>query len=367
MTTVADVCRSLETLAPLHLAAEWDNVGLLVGDRAASVERLMTCLTATSEVAEEAIREGVQLIVSHHPVLFRPTQKLVASASEGGMLLKLIAAGVAIYSPHTAWDNAPGGINDGIAQRLGLVDVEPLRPLETAAQCKIVVFVPDADLAKVSDALFAAGAGVIGQYSQCSYRLAGTGTFFGSDAANPTVGEKGRREEVAEWRLEVVCSSSRVYDAVRAMRRAHSYEEPAFDIYPLRGDGSRFGSGRVGNLPQEATLGELARKVESVLQSKCMQIVGDANRPVKRVGIACGAAGEFLKDAQRARADVFLTGELRFHDALAAQSSNVGVLIPGHFASERPGVEDLAAKLAKLHPNLQVWASKVEHDPLANC
>lgn len=366
MTTLADVCRSLEALAPLHLAAEWDNAGLLVGDRNASVERVMACLTVTPAVADEAIRERAQLIVSHHPVLFRPTQKLVASSSEGGMLLRLIAAGVAIYSPHTAWDNAPGGVNDGLARRLGLTDIVPLRPIEVAASCKIVVFVPDADLGKVSDALFAAGAGVIGQYSQCSYRIAGTGTFFGSDAANPTIGEKGRREEVAEWRLEVVCPASRVNEVVRAMRRAHSYEESAFDVYPLRGDGSRFGSGRIGNLPEPTTLGELARRTQTALQSASMQIVGDPNRTVRRIALACGAAGEFLKDAQRAGADAFLTGELRFHDALAAEASGVSVLIPGHYATERPGVEDLAAEIASRHPDLKVWASKVEADPLAN-
>src|SRR5262249_47917895 len=153
-------------------------------------------------------------------------KRLTTTTSDGRLLWQLARAGVAVYSPHTAFDNCAGGINDILARRLGLAEVRPLRPFPRR-QFKIVVFVPDADLAKVSDALFQAGAGVIGQYSQCSYRLAGTGTFFGSDSTNPTVGQKGRREEVSEWRLEVVCPEGRLDAALSAMRQVHSYEEPA--------------------------------------------------------------------------------------------------------------------------------------------
>src|SRR5262249_8987582 len=154
-------------------------------------------------------------------ILFRPVQRLTTATAEGRMLLALARAGVAVYSPHTAFDNTRGGINDILARRLGLTEVAPLRAGDRPRQCKVVVFVPDADLGRVSDALFAAGAGHIGQYSQCSFRLEGTGTFFGSDASNPTVGQKGRREEVREWRLEVLCPEAVVGGVVAAMRRAH--------------------------------------------------------------------------------------------------------------------------------------------------
>src|SRR5262249_5746942 len=163
---------------------------------------------------------------------------------EGRMLLTLLRAGVAVYSPHTAFDNTAGGINEALAGRLGLQELVPLRRQEAARECKVVIFVPDADLARVSDALFAAGAGNIGKYSQCSFRLAGTGTFFGSEAANPTVGQKGRREDVSEWRLEAVCPESAVGAVLAAIRRSHSYEEPAYDVYPLRPKPSALGEGR---------------------------------------------------------------------------------------------------------------------------
>src|SRR5262245_35350223 len=245
MLTVAAVVAYLDQFAPRHLAASWDNVGLLLGDRAAPVTRIMTCLTVTPASAAEAVAEKVNLIVTHHPVLFRPVQRLTADTAEGRMLLALIQAGVAVYSPHTAFDNTRDGINDSLARRLGLTEVSPLRRRGGPGQCKIVVFVPESDLNRVADAMFAAGAGNIGQYSQCSFRLLGTGTFFGSDATNPTIGQKGRREEVSEWRLEAVCPESAVDQVSAAVRRAHSYEEPAFDIYPLRAGLSSQGEGRI--------------------------------------------------------------------------------------------------------------------------
>ena len=364
MITVRDVSLWLDHFAPRHLAEAWDNVGLLVGDPASEVRRVMTCLTVTPESAAEAVEEDVSLIVSHHPMLFRPTQRLTTANAEGRMLLALIRTGVAIYSPHTAFDNAPGGINDLLARRLELTQVTPLRTAEAVQACKIVVFVPDADLGKVSDALFAAGAGRIGQYRECSFRLAGTGTFFGEDAANPTVGQKGRREEVAEWRLEAVCSESLVDAAVSAMRRAHSYEEPAYDVYPLRPVPGGGGAGRVGLLEKPTPVASLAQQVKATLSASTVQVVGDPGRSVQRLAIACGAAGSYIADAVRGQADVLLTGEVRFHEALAAEAQGLALVIAGHHATERCGVEDLAVRLQALFPTIPVCTSHRERDPL---
>ena len=364
MATVAAVIDLLEQLAPPGLAAEWDNVGLLLGDREAKVRRVMTCLTVTPESAAEAVAEKAGLVVTHHPVLFRPVQRLTSATPEGRTLLPLLRAGVAVYSPHTAFDNAPGGINDLLAGRIGLEDVAPLRRHDGPRQCKLVTFVPDADLAKVSDALFAAGAGVIGEYRECSFRLEGTGTFFGTDATNPAVGRKGRREEVREWRLEVVCPEGRVESVVAALRRAHSYEEPAYDVYPLRPLPAGQGEGRVGRLPDAPALADLANAVAAVLNVPAAQIVGDGDRPVRRVAVVCGAGGSFLADAVRAQADVLVTGEARFHDYLAARAAGLALILPGHYATERCGVEDLAERIGKALPRLTVWASRRERDPV---
>jgi dinuclear metal center YbgI/SA1388 family protein len=365
MPTVGTIIGYLDKLAPTRTAAEWDNVGLLLGDRAAEVRRLLTCLTVTPESAAEAVEARAELIVTHHPILFRPVQRLTTDTPEGRVLLPLARAGVAVYSPHTAFDNSSGGINDLLARRLGLADVAPLRRSEGTRQCKVVVFVPDKDLARVSDALFAAGAGQIGQYSECSFRLAGTGTFFGSDATNPTVGQKGRREEVSEWRLEAVCPEENVDSVVAGMRRAHSYEEPAYDVYPLRPVPAQQGEGRLGRLPQPMALRQLAQLARTGLGAAAVQVVGDPERPVERVAITCGAGGALLGDGVRAGADVFLTGEVRFHDYLRARALGLALLLPGHYATERCGVEELARRLGQEWPDLEVWASRRECDPVS--
>jgi dinuclear metal center YbgI/SA1388 family protein len=364
MPTIAEFSAAMERFAPSATAAEWDNVGLLLGDPADAVERVMTCLTVTPDVVAEAVRERAQLIVSHHPILFRGAKQLTSGTSDGRVVLPLARAGIAVYSPHTAFDNCAGGINDILCRRLGIVDAQPLRPRESARQCKLVVFVPDSDLAKVSDALFAAGAGRIGEYTECSFRLAGKGTFFATDTANPTVGKKGRREDVDEWRLEVVVPEGIVPDAVRAMRKAHSYEEPAFEVYPLK-PALGGGEGRIGELDERITLGELVERVKKTLSAASVQVVGDLSRTVKRAAVACGAAGEYLVDSIRSNADLFLTGEMRFHDALTARDQGVSVILPGHYATERPGVEELAARIAAEWAGVTAWASRAERDPLA--
>jgi putative NIF3 family GTP cyclohydrolase 1 type 2 len=192
----------------------------------------------------------------------------------------------------------------------------------------------------------------------------GTGTFFGTDGTNPTIGQVGRREEVSEWRLEVIVPESKVRAVIAAMRTAHSYEEPAFDVYPLvEPKFTTSGEGRIGER-NAITLGEFATLVKSSLHANTVMMVGDPSKLVRRVAIACGAAGEFLNDAIRAHADVFVVGELRFHDALTAESANVGVLVPGHYATERPAVDDLATRLTTVFPSCEIWASRRETDPL---
>ena len=363
MPTVAEIAAHLEAFAPTQTAADWDNVGLLLGDPASPVKQLMTCLTVTPDVVEEAVAERVNLIVSHHPILFKGAKRLVVGKGDGDIVLLLARAGVAVYSPHTAFDNCPGGVNDILCRRLGVEKAEPLRPREGPREFKLAVYVPEKDLARVSDALFQAGAGVIGKYTECSFRTPGKGTFFGGEGSNPAVGQAGRREEADEWRLEVVLPEAKVAGAVRALRQAHSYEEPAYDIYQLQA-GLTGGEGRVGDLAKPTTLGKLAARAKKELAAASVQVVGDLSRPVTKVAVACGAAGEYLVDSLRAKADVFVVGELRFHDALAARAAGVGVIVPGHYATERPAVEELAAKLAADFAGLTAWASRRETDPL---
>ena len=363
-TTVRDVAGWLDGFAPGRLAEPWDNVGLLWGDPDAEVSRVMTCLTVTPPTAHEAVREGAGLIVSHHPVLFKPVKKVVATQPDTGMLWTLARAGVSVLSPHTAFDNTDGGINDGLAGRLGLVDVGPLRPTSAASAFKVVVFTPASDREAVLSAAFDAGAGRIGAYDECSFSAPGVGTFFGGEGSNPAVGKAGRREEVEEQRVEFVCPSDGLSTVLAAVRKAHSYEEPAIDVYPLHFPLGGPGAGRVGSLAVSTTLKDFARTVAEVLGATGLQFAGEPGRLVVRVAIVCGAGDDFLPDAVRAGADVLLTGEARFHRALEAESLGIGLVVAGHHATERPGVEDLAGRIGGAFPGLGVWASRVEHDPL---
>jgi dinuclear metal center YbgI/SA1388 family protein len=355
---------TLQELAPLDLAEDWDNVGLLLGDDAADVSAVMTCLTLTPDVAEEAVREHVGLVVTHHPLMFKPVQRISSATSEGAMIVSLLKHGVAVYSPHTAWDNAPQGINQQLAELLELQNIKPLRPRPCEEQVQIVTFVPIDHRLAVQKALWDAGAGVIGDYRECSYHVSGTGTFYGTESAHPTIGQKGRLEQVAEDRLEVVCPAHLLSKALERLRQAHPYEEPAIDVYPRRSLPSNSGAGRTGDLPQPMPLGGLNRLVCERLKTPVTPFVGEADQMISRLGIACGAAAEFARNAQRAGCQVLLTGEARFHACLEARTSGFGLIIPGHYATERPGTERLAELLAIKHAELNVVASRVECDPL---
>lgn len=397
MPTVADLVAFLEHFAPLDLAEEWDNVGLLLGNRRHEVSRVLTCLTLTPDVAVEAIEQNASLIVTHHPVLFRPVKRLTSDDAQGKMLLELSAARIAVYSPHTAYDSAAAGINQQLADMLGLTDVAPLRAVPEPPKCKLVCFVPREHLTRVQEALWSAGAGVIGDYSQCGFVLDGTGSFLGSEAANPTVGAAGRLEAVAEARLEVVCPERLVPDAIRRLRAAHPYEEPAYDVYPLKAQPGQRGSGRVGTFsrPQEdsgfeirdsgsggkgghgsalaaspsrdndaARLKDLVALIKSRLNISSLQVVGDPEASISRVGICCGSGGELLAAAIAAGCNAFLTGEATFHKCLEARAAGIALVLAGHYATERPAMEYLAAVLAREFPEISASPSRRERDPL---
>jgi dinuclear metal center YbgI/SA1388 family protein len=365
MTTVADLAAWMETFAPARLAEPWDNVGLLMGDPEATVKRVMTCLTVTPDVVREAVEETAGAIVTHHPILFRPVKMLRADNPEGAMLCQLARAGVAVLSPHTAFDNTVGGINDGLARRFGLVDVKALRSPKSTVAYKVIVFTPESDRAGVMGAAFAAGAGRIGAYTECSFGLKGEGTFLGGKGTHPAVGQAGRREVVEEWRLEFVCPGDCLAAVLAAVRAAHSYEEPAIDLVPLRPEPTGPGVGRLGRLDRAEPLGDFAARVAGALDAPGLQLVGDPGRLIQTVAVACGAGDDFLDDAARQGADVLVTGEARFHRALEAEARGLALVLAGHYATERPGVEDLAVRLAGDHPELTVWASRRERDPLA--
>lgn len=363
MTKLADIVDVLEGLAPLRYAESWDNVGLLVGDPAAEVTRALVTVDYTAAVAEEARAAGAQLVVAYHPPMFAAVKR----APNDALWVDAIKRGIALYSPHTALDVAKGGTNDFLAEACG-VDAKERRALRAHAakdaNYKLVTFVPADAVEKVSEAVFAAGAGRIGAYTRCSFRLSGTGTFFGEEGASPAVGRAGKLETVDELRLETLVAVGKIDSVVAAMRAAHPYEEPAFDIVRLAsaGEGPAIGLGRIGPVA-ETPRSELIARLKRALGVSHLLVAGPTDGSAKRVAVAAGAGGELLEDAIRAKADVFVTGEIRHHDALGAARRGVTVIAALHSNSERAAVRAYAKRIAEHVSGVEVLSSSADADP----
>jgi dinuclear metal center YbgI/SA1388 family protein len=362
---VADLARAMEDVAPPHFAAEWDNVGLLVGDAGAPLSRVLLTVDCTRDVVDEARRRLCEAIVAYHPPIFAGLKRLVAPSPA----FEAARAGIAVYSPHTALDAAPGGTNDVLADLLGIEARSPLRAAGGggaggAARLKLVTFVPAGSVAPVSQALFAAGAGRIGKYTSCSFRTPGTGTFFGEEGATPAVGKAGQLEEAPELRLETVVPEAALPAVVAALRKAHPYEEPAFDLVPLAEAPGAAGFGRVGTIAP-APVHALAGLLKAALGASHLLVVGPVDRAVERVAVCVGSGGDLLADALAARADLFVTGELRHHDALRAAASGLSVLCTLHSTSERVALGALERMLAARLAGVDVSRSDADREPFA--
>jgi dinuclear metal center YbgI/SA1388 family protein len=356
---VGDLVRTMETIAPTRFAAAWDNVGLLVGDEAAPLSRVLLAIDCTSAVLQEARLGGSEAIVSYHPPIFDAAKRFLA----GSMAFDAARSGVAIHSPHTALDVAEGGTNDVLSDALLMSEREPLRTLERKdAELKLVTFVPAAHVDAVSQAMFKAGAGRIGNYSSCGFRAPGIGTFFGELGTHPSVGQPGRLEESPELRFETVVPIARVVDVLRAMRAAHPYEEPAFDLVRLSAPPSALGMGRVGRV-EAASVASLVERVKKALGIGDVLVAGPAERDVSRVAVCAGSGGDLLPDAIASGAELFLTGELRHHDALRAAAAGLTVVCVLHSASERAVLAALEGRLAEGLPGVAIARSEADRDP----
>ena len=363
--TVADVSAAMESIAPTALAQSWDNVGLLAGDRDAAVRRVLVCIDLTPAVVKEAVRRKIDLVLCYHPPIFKPVSSLCAdSATAEAAVFRCVQNGIAVYATHTALDAADGGTNDVLASLCGIRHTEPVKHEVGSVDptYKLVVFVPHESVDTVAEAMFAAGAGRIGDYVRCSHRIAGQGTFFGGETTSPTIGKRGRLEYVDEIRLETTVPSRLLPAVVDALVRAHPYEEPAFDTFPLKPRPLR-GIGRVGRLPRASTLVYLARRLKRATRAGCVQIVGPRDRPVDRAVIVVGAAGSLPFSLPLSPSDVIVTGEIRHHDALSIQRLDCTAIALGHWASERPVLRPLAERLKGMLRGLTVDVGSADEDP----
>ncbi len=361
---VSDVCSALETIAPLRLAQKWDNVGLLAGDANATVSKALLCIDLTPEVAAEAIKTGADFVMAYHPPIFKPVARLTAqSGGPEAAIFRCIANGIAVYSTHTALDAADGGTNDVIANLCGITETEPLENATTGTpECKIVTFVPAKHVDVVACAMFKQGAGHIGDYEQCSNRINGQGTFYGTDGTQPAAGKSGTYEHVDEVRLEIVCPANRIPEVTAAMTKAHPYEEVAYDIYPTQAHPER-GIGRVGKLPRPVTLETLAKKLKQATGAPSTHIVGKPRQKINRAVIVVGAAGSLPFSIPLGKTDVIITGEIRHHDALTILRRPCNALALGHWSSERPTLKHLAKRLTAMTKGVSYKVSRADCEP----
>lgn len=360
---IADVLPALDALAPLSGAESWDNVGLVAGDPGAEVSRILVTVDVTPEVTREALAIGTSLVVAYHPPIFAPMKRIAHDAPWA----PLVARGVGLYAMHTALDVAHGGTNDVLADACGIGERRALRSPAPPAEgeLKLVFFVPEESAEEVSAAVFAAGAGNIGDYARCSFRLPGTGTFFGGERTAPAVGAKGRLETVAEVRVETVFPRPRVREVLAALRAAHPYEEVAFDLIELAAppeEGPARGLGRVGRVPR-GSRAAFVERVKSALGLERVLVAGSLDGDVEHVAVAAGSGKSLVADAVAKGADTFVTGELAHHEALDAVRRGLFVVATLHSNSERAAVHAFAARLRAQVGGVDVTTSRVDRDP----
>lgn len=356
----------LEELAPKHYAFDWDQVGLQLGSSHGIVKKILVTLDIDEHVLEEAKSEGADFILTHHPFILHPFSAVRTDRPQGRLIATALLAGLRIYAAHTNLDVVNGGVNDALADRLGLTDLEVLQIKGQQSFEKIVVFVPSGHEDKIRDALAAAGAGWIGNYSHCTFQSSGTGTFIPREGAKPYSGQQGILERAAEVRLETIYPAEVREKVVSALLSAHPYEEAAYDLYPLLNAGKAYGLGRIGKLKQPCSLEEFCLAVKEKLGITALRLAG-TTRQITKVAVCGGSGGELVQAALLAGADVLVTGDLKYHQAREAVAMGMTVIDAGHDATEQviiPVLCDyLRGKLVQEGYGVQVIASLVSIAP----
>lgn len=362
---LSDIIRTLEAWAPPVLQEEYDNSGLQVGDPRSAVKAALICLDCTEDVVAEAVRRGCDLIIAHHPVIFRGLKGITGRNGVERTLLAAVRNNVAIYAIHTNLDNVISGVNAEIAERLGLQQVEVLEPKRDQLR-KLVVFVPMAHAEAVRNAMFAAGAGSIGNYDECSFGLEGQGTFRGGAGSDPYVGAKGVRHTEPEVRIETVLHAPMERSVVQALLKAHPYEEVAYDLYPLANIVNGVGSGAVGRLARPMAEAAFLAMVKEAFNAPVVKHTALRGKPVERVAV-CGGSGAFLIGRARASgADAFVTADVKYHQFFEAEDQLLLADI-GHFESEQFTMHLIQRHLSSFLPTFAAHLTETVTNPIHVC
>lgn len=361
MTTIGDIAAAIEEFAPVAIQESYDNAGLQVGDPHAEAKAALLCIDVTEDILDEAIERGANMVISHHPLIFRGLKRITGRTPVERIVAKAIKHDIALYAAHTNMDSAQGGVSAHAARKIGMTDVQLLAP-QTGKLLKIVTFVPQAHAAAVKEAMWKAGAGHIGNYDSCSYSVRGTGTFRALDGANPFVGTQGEIHSEPEERVEVIVPSWRKGAVLSALKSAHPYEEPAFDVIAL-GNDTPWGFGVVGNIAPEPAI-ELLARVKRIFNVGAISYSGShMEQAVSRVAFCGGSAAELIGDAISAGAQVFITGDVKYHD-FTSHNHRIIIANIGHYESEQFTKEIFFDVIRKKFPNFAAYYSEKERNQI---
>ena len=345
--TGREIIKYLEEWAPKGIAWEKDNVGLQVGNPEMKIKNIILSLDLKKEVIDSAIKENCNLIITHHPLLFYPLKNLDFSKNKNAMMIEqLIKNNITLYSAHTNLDFTKHGVSYQLAKKLNLKNIQFLKNL-SENQFKLSVFVPLTDVDKVAEAIHKAGAGTIGDYSDCSFRTTGIGTFRGSSESNPSIGEKGSVESVEEIKLEVIVDRWNLNQVLSSVKNIHPYEEVAYDVFPLKNDNVNYGIGTIGNLNNAMSTKDFLNFVSSKLKTSGLRYVKGSKKSIKTVAVCGGSCGELLDEAIKQKTDAFVTADLKYHTFQEAEDK-ILLIDAGHYETEVPILDELRTRLQLL-------------------
>lgn len=329
-----DIFTLIEKWAPKHLAYDWDNVGLQIGSTQSETNKVMITLDVVEAVVDEAIEKGVNLIIAHHPLLFKPLKTIDYNSFKGKVIQKLIKHDITVYAAHTNLDIAHGGVNDLLSDALQLQNKSHLVKTAEISLYKLIVYVPVSHVEEVRQAIGNNGYGHIGDYSHCSFNTEGTGTFKPLEGTNPFIGEKDTIAYVDETKIETIVKENDLQSALNVVKKHHPYEEVAYDVYKLEQTGDTFGLGIVGKLQETITLKNLCDKVKQAFHLDKVRLTGNQENTVKKVAIVGGSGESFIVQAKNKGADVLITGDITFHQAQDAEEMGIAVIDAGHYIEE---------------------------------
>lgn len=333
----SQIFEAIEKVAPKYLAEQWDNPGLQVGSYRQDVSRVLLALDVTKDVVEEALDKHVDLIVSHHPFIFNGVKSICADDEKGGQIFTLVKNNISLYAAHTNLDSAELGLNDYIADQLGIQDKKPLDPSPRDQLYKLVIYTPQSHSDRILKVLGESGAGYVGKYSHCTFRTVGKGTFKPLQGSRPFLGKVDEIATVPEDRIETIIDGQMIKTIVRRVKNVHPYEEMAYDLFPMDDSLNREsnGLGKIGELAEAVTPEAFIDRVKNALKLKTVRTAGNPPQKINRVALCTGSGSEFIGLAKIKRADVYVTGDIRYHEAQKALENNLWVIDAGHFGTEK--------------------------------